>query len=135
MSLPNDIVYVQFHPLAYLVKLHIEMNMADLIIKVVKASNNSDYPDYSGSRSHSTQKKSSKQTGKIRVPSAMFVGGNTTFIEANTDDIELVDRLERGIQKTTRTEVIVKQARRSEYDDVASDTGSTRQLQREHFTV
>ncbi|KAF6527205.1 hypothetical protein ACKRZS_014005 [Fusarium odoratissimum] len=135
MSLPNDIVYVQFHPLAYLVKLHIEMNMADLIIKVVKASNNSDYPDYSGSRSHSTQKKSSKQTGKSKVPSAMFVGGNTTFIEANTDDIELVDRLEGGIQKTTRTEVVVKQTRRSEYDDVASDTGSTRQLQREHFTV
>ncbi|KAF5582288.1 hypothetical protein FPANT_8598 [Fusarium pseudoanthophilum] len=135
MSLPNDIVYVQFHPLAYLVKLHIEMNMADLIIKVVKASNNSDYPDYSGSRSHSTQKKSSKQTGKSKIPSAMFVGGNTTFIEANTDDIELVDRLEGGIQKTTRTEVVVKQARRSEYDDVASDTGSTRQLQREHFTV
>ncbi|KAM5515189.1 hypothetical protein FOXYSP1_06155 [Fusarium oxysporum f. sp. phaseoli] len=134
MSLPNDIVYVQFHPLAYLVKLHIEMNMADLIIKVVKASNNSEYPDYSGSRSHSTQKKSSKQTGKS-IPSAMFVGGNTTFIEANTDDIELVDRLEGGIQKTTRTEVVVKQTRRSEYDDVASDTGSTRQLQREHFTV
>lgn len=110
------------------------MNMADLIIKVVKASNNNDYPDYSGSRSHSTQKKSSKQTGKSKVPSAMFVGGNTTFIEANTDDIELVDRLEGGIQKTTRTEV-VKQTRRSEYDDVASDTGSTRQLQREHFTV
>jgi uncharacterized protein YkvS len=65
----------------------------------------------------------------------MFVGGNTTFIEANTDDIEMVDQLEGGIQKTTRTEVIVKQARMSEYDDVASDTGSTRQLRREHFTV
>ncbi|KAF9781448.1 hypothetical protein IL306_013444 [Fusarium sp. DS 682] len=92
MSLPNDIVYVQFHPLAYLVKLHIEMNMADLIIKVVKASNNSDYPDYSGSRSNPTtqKQKSSKQTGKSKIPSAMFAGGNTTFIEANKDDIELV---------------------------------------------
>ncbi|KAF4341026.1 hypothetical protein FBEOM_5077 [Fusarium beomiforme] len=136
MSLPNDIVYVQFHPLAYLVKLHIEMNMADLIIKVVKASNNSDYPDYSGSRSNPTQKqKSSKQAGKSMIPSAMFAGGNTTFIEANKDDIELVDRIEGGIQKTTRTEVVVKQTRRVEYDDVASDTGSTRQLQKENFTV
>ncbi|KAF4945154.1 hypothetical protein FGADI_12163 [Fusarium gaditjirri] len=117
MSLPNDIVYVQFHPLAYLVKLHIEMNMADLIIKVVKASNNSDYPDCSGSRSQSTQKKSSKQTGKSKVPSA--IAGRPTG----------------GGQKTTRTEVVVKHTRRSEYDDVASDTGSTRQLQREHFTV
>jgi len=37
--LPVHIVYVQFHPLVYLVKLHIEMNIADLIAKVVRASN------------------------------------------------------------------------------------------------
>lgn len=30
--------YVQFHPLMYLIKLKIEMNMADLIIKIVKAT-------------------------------------------------------------------------------------------------
>ncbi|KAI3535679.1 hypothetical protein CSPX01_11203 [Colletotrichum filicis] len=39
MSLPNTLIYAQFHPLAYLLKLHIEMGMADLIAKVVKASN------------------------------------------------------------------------------------------------
>ncbi|OHE91956.1 hypothetical protein CORC01_12744 [Colletotrichum orchidophilum] len=55
MSLPNTLMYVtstqkacatanrysyaQFHPLAYLLKLHIEMGMADLIAKIVKASN------------------------------------------------------------------------------------------------
>lgn len=39
MSLPNTAVYIQFHPLVYLVKLHIEMNVADLIAKIVKASN------------------------------------------------------------------------------------------------
>ncbi|KAK1973351.1 hypothetical protein LZ30DRAFT_611118, partial [Colletotrichum cereale] len=38
MSLPNTLIYAQFHPLAYLLKLHIEMGMADLIAKVVKAS-------------------------------------------------------------------------------------------------
>lgn len=30
--------YVQFHPLMYLIKLKIEMNMADLIVKIVRAS-------------------------------------------------------------------------------------------------
>lgn len=30
--------YVQFHPLMYLIKLKIEMNMADLIVKIVKAT-------------------------------------------------------------------------------------------------
>jgi len=39
MFLPEHSVYVQFHPLVYLVKLHIEMNIADLIAKVVQASN------------------------------------------------------------------------------------------------
>ncbi|OLN83289.1 hypothetical protein CCHL11_03028 [Colletotrichum chlorophyti] len=38
MSLPNTLIYAQFHPLAYLLKLHIEMGMADLIAKVVRAS-------------------------------------------------------------------------------------------------
>ncbi|KAH8664224.1 hypothetical protein BX600DRAFT_540721 [Xylariales sp. PMI_506] len=39
MSLSSSPVYIQFHPLAYLVKLHIEMNLAELISKIVKAAN------------------------------------------------------------------------------------------------
>ncbi|KAF2473591.1 uncharacterized protein BDR25DRAFT_256383 [Lindgomyces ingoldianus] len=34
MSIPNSFVYIQFHPLAYLVKLNIEMVMANLIKKI-----------------------------------------------------------------------------------------------------
>ncbi|OBS17811.1 hypothetical protein FPOA_09541 [Fusarium poae] len=132
MSLPNDIVYVQFHPLAYLVKLHIEMNMADLIIKVVKASNGNGY-DYSGSKSGSTQpkQKSGNKLGKGHIPSAMFIGGNLTLCQAGDDDIEM-NRLEGGIQKTTRTEVevVVKQTRPSDSDDrdMNSDGESMRPL-------
>ncbi|KAI3391135.1 hypothetical protein diail_7920 [Diaporthe ilicicola] len=36
MSLHNTFVYMQFHPLAYMVKLNIEMTMADLIAKIAK---------------------------------------------------------------------------------------------------
>ncbi|KAK9416011.1 hypothetical protein SUNI508_09971 [Seiridium unicorne] len=39
MSLPNNFVYMQFHPFAYIVKLNIEMAMAELIVKVAKAGN------------------------------------------------------------------------------------------------
>lgn len=113
--------------------------MADLIIKVVKASNNGNYPEYSGSRSRSTRqkKKSSGQSRKSKMPSAMFMGGNTTVIEAGVEDIEMADMTEGGIQKTTRTEVSVKHTRRSETDDrdMISDAESTKQLHREHFTV
>ncbi|KAK7424238.1 hypothetical protein QQZ08_008726 [Neonectria magnoliae] len=38
MSLNNTFLYVIFHPLAYLVKLHIELSMAGLIAKIVKAA-------------------------------------------------------------------------------------------------
>jgi len=38
MSLPNQVVYVQFHPVAYTVKLNIEMSMARLIKKLARDS-------------------------------------------------------------------------------------------------
>ncbi|KAF2970699.1 hypothetical protein GQX73_g2857 [Xylaria multiplex] len=40
MSLPNTFVYMQFHPLAYIVKLNIELSMADLIGRIAR---NRDY--------------------------------------------------------------------------------------------
>ncbi|KAI1848070.1 hypothetical protein JX265_013878 [Neoarthrinium moseri] len=39
MSLPNALIYLSFQSFAYMSKLHIEMNMAELIRKVVQASN------------------------------------------------------------------------------------------------
>ncbi|KAL2165614.1 hypothetical protein VTG60DRAFT_4252 [Thermothelomyces hinnuleus] len=39
MSLPDDAVYVQVHPLTFLAKLNIEMNMVEMLGKVVKQSN------------------------------------------------------------------------------------------------
>ncbi|KAG8411036.1 hypothetical protein J3459_016730 [Metarhizium acridum] len=39
MSLPNQIVYIQFHPVTYMVKLNIEMTMADLITKLARGEN------------------------------------------------------------------------------------------------
>ncbi|KAI5465369.1 hypothetical protein BGZ63DRAFT_469662 [Mariannaea sp. PMI_226] len=134
MSLPNDIVYVMFHPLAYLVKLHIEMNMAELITKVVKASN--DGYDYSGSLSRTTGNKSSK-TGQStnRRGNSIFPNGHVTFVEGGGEDIELPNRDVHGIQKTTTTQVVIKESRQSEYDDhdMASESSSTRQLKRDNF--
>jgi hypothetical protein len=38
MFLPNPLVYTQFHPVAYMVKLNIEMTMASLIKRIAQAS-------------------------------------------------------------------------------------------------
>lgn len=40
MSLPNQVVYIQFHPVAYMVKLNIEMTMANLITHLARNGTN-----------------------------------------------------------------------------------------------
>ncbi|KAH7260159.1 hypothetical protein FSOLCH5_009491 [Fusarium solani] len=103
MSLPNSFVYVQFHPLVYLLKLHIEMNMADLIGKVVRASNNQDSNDYS-SRSRTTGKSGSRPTHAGRFGATL----TRTHIElGEEDEMELKERQNlEGIKKTVVTEIV-----------------------------
>ncbi|KAM0327585.1 hypothetical protein ACHAQA_005878 [Verticillium albo-atrum] len=55
MSLDNTFVYMQFHPLAYIVKLNIEMSMADLIAKIARSQNNNPASDEIFSRSLGTR--------------------------------------------------------------------------------
>lgn len=46
MFLPNAVVYIQFHPVAYMVKLNIEMSMASLVVKLAQGKPENDmYPD------------------------------------------------------------------------------------------
>ncbi|KAF2728660.1 hypothetical protein EJ04DRAFT_388979, partial [Polyplosphaeria fusca] len=54
MSLPNDMIYTQFHSLAYIVKLNIELCMADLISKVVRRQDRTDKPHSSSNPSKDT---------------------------------------------------------------------------------
>ncbi|KAI5457769.1 hypothetical protein BGZ63DRAFT_364545 [Mariannaea sp. PMI_226] len=98
MSLPNSFVYVQFHPLVYLLKLHIEMNMADLIGKVVRASN------AEGSNEYSTRSRGAQS----RPQHSRFGATLTrTHIELGEDDeMELKERENlEGIKKTVVTEI------------------------------
>lgn len=113
MSLPNSFVYIQFHPLVYLLKLQIEMKMADLIGKVVRASNNQDSHDYS-SRSRAT-----KGRTHSHHPGRGFGATLTrTHIELGEDDeIELKNRENmEGIKKTVVTEIV--RSGNQEDDDV-----------------
>lgn len=112
--------------------------MADLITKVVKASNPSGYPDYSNSRSNGkSTTRGAVQTGSKKMGS-MFGGNNLTFVEAGGDDFELSAREPaHGIQKTIETQVVINKASQGgqEDDDFASESSSTRQLKKEHYHV
>lgn len=52
MSLPNQLVYIQFHPVAYMVKLNIEMSMASLIARLARGQANNDVRFASDTHSH-----------------------------------------------------------------------------------
>jgi hypothetical protein len=112
MSLENTFIYVQFHPVAYIVKLNIECSMADLISKVVRGKDRTDvfHPD---SNSNPTELASRNRTGKV--------SNNTTFSghlesqhragvrKIDPDEISL-DKDEEaghnGIMKTIATTVV-----------------------------
>lgn len=51
MSLHNQVVYIQFHPVAYMVKLNIELSMAGLITKIARSSIDSRNHEFLGQSS------------------------------------------------------------------------------------
>ncbi|KAH7305944.1 hypothetical protein B0I35DRAFT_454174 [Stachybotrys elegans] len=63
MFLKNGIVYIQFHPVAYMVKLNIEMSMANLITRLArKGRSDQDYPSNSNPNHQSEGTKMQSQS-------------------------------------------------------------------------
>ncbi|KAI4736403.1 hypothetical protein E4T50_13088 [Aureobasidium sp. EXF-12298] len=112
MSLPNGIVFVQFHPVAYMVKLNIEMSMADMIIKVAR-SNEQDMNFNSSSQgtpypaTHNTQKThhtfNDDRDEAHGVPKNVT---NTAFVGHNRGDEDLREDI-YGIKRQTEVQVYV----------------------------
>ncbi|KAI4594123.1 hypothetical protein KJ359_008665 [Pestalotiopsis sp. 9143b] len=143
MSLPNALVYLNFQSFAYMAKLHIEMNMAELIGKVVRASNHE-----SGERTHSTDrrynKKGNSSAGKTQRTFmdtlSRAAGHNRTHVELGSQEYVSDTELERvrggghngddhelhGIQRTIVTQVVHTKAH--DDDDLASESTSERHL-------
>ena len=55
MFLENGLVFVQFHPVTYMVKLNIEMSMASLITRLARGSSHIDVSDLVDDQQHSSQ--------------------------------------------------------------------------------
>ncbi|KZL85558.1 hypothetical protein CI238_04583 [Colletotrichum incanum] len=90
MSLNNTFVYMQFHPLAYMVKLKIEMSMAELIGKVARKRDLGilSAADFNGNRDSYQPSEYSLQLP--RYARGRPVGGiDTTLNGTNTNPIEL----------------------------------------------
>ncbi|KAF2844806.1 hypothetical protein T440DRAFT_547047 [Plenodomus tracheiphilus IPT5] len=69
MSIPNSFVYIQFHPLAYLVKLNIEMTMANLIKRIaISTSRRTGKASIAEEFKSSSNLSASGQKGSRRIP-------------------------------------------------------------------
>lgn len=143
MSLPNSFIYLQFHPVTYIVKLNIECSMADLISKIVAGKERTD-AFHSDSYSHPTELTSVQRTQRGNNKPGNFT---TTSYKANAtakandpDEISLEEGelAGSGIMKTVATTVVhsggLDKERERERDsrDNGSVSSSTVQLSEDY---
>lgn len=103
--------YIQFHPLAYIVKLNIELSMADLISKVVRRQDRTDKPNSSSDPSKSTE-----LTSKSRVKSGVMSGvAFQLSTQAKANDFQATITTRSQSQAQQREKIV---------DDGSSDSSS-----------
>ncbi|KAF4455766.1 hypothetical protein F53441_1965 [Fusarium austroafricanum] len=120
LSLPNPYLYVQFAPLAYIIKLYIELLMANLISKVVRGNTRSQGEGWYSSSGAKSNPTGYGLTSRVVVSSAPPVParGNTMLSRIGKDSaadentngsqVHLATFPEpHGITKTVETTVVV----------------------------
>ncbi|KAG9122275.1 hypothetical protein FRC07_001430 [Ceratobasidium sp. 392] len=105
MSYRNDFVYMQFHPVAYMVKLEIEMCMSGLMVKVATGTGIHVYEgevlDPSPSRSKSSSGQDHARASQYAVRSAPAVNVRiATQTVTHTDDVGHEEDIELGGRKS-----------------------------------
>ncbi|KAI0481907.1 hypothetical protein F4859DRAFT_476379 [Xylaria cf. heliscus] len=123
MSLHNGFIYLQFHPFVYLFKLYIELNVTELIAKIVRLDEAGSDP--SGSNGGTGGKSNAKGTnaGIRGINMGTLITSNREFTELNDHSLPTT-----GIQKTVETEI---RYTTKEEDDRGSQSSSTEELR--HF--
>lgn len=151
--------YLQFHPLVYMMKLHIEMNIASLIAKVVRATTGGHSEGLGENKSSSfSQGTELKSTGKRRATN-LFSSSNHRRLEGESatrskngrvlglsghhefsvgagegprEQDFAADGQERRIKKVTETTVTVSHANNRRDEDAQSES-STSYLKQDEF--
>ncbi|KAJ9413344.1 hypothetical protein FOXG_15053 [Fusarium oxysporum f. sp. lycopersici 4287] len=113
MSLHNTFVYMQFHPFAYIVKLKIEMSMADLISKVARKRDCGVVSEGNFSNA---------EEGRARLPNKSFasVSRNQRTLVEDIDDVSDAVSIELQEVANGTTGVNCQQETMSDADKFAS---------------
>ncbi|KAF3050595.1 hypothetical protein E8E11_008840 [Didymella keratinophila] len=125
MFLKNQVVYIQFHPVVYMVKLNIEMSMASLIVRLAKGKSENDaYSEEFGSstgpsNSQSDRRSKAKpnQFQSFQLTSAK--GPGRSKIHSRNDSDESLGQIHR----TTELNVVVEHV---DVDKKGGSEGSSR---------
>ncbi|KAF2014175.1 hypothetical protein BU24DRAFT_348590 [Aaosphaeria arxii CBS 175.79] len=98
MFLPNQVVYIQFHPVVYMVKLNIEMSMASLVVRLASGKTENDmypeahsssHPGHSHTDPHSRNKQTGTGTGHLQSFQMKSMNGNGNKRTSNESDESL----------------------------------------------
>ncbi|RYP30630.1 hypothetical protein DL768_011192 [Monosporascus sp. mg162] len=135
MSLPNTLVYLQFHSVAYMIKLIIEINMAELITKVVRATNPHSNP-YGSTPKEASR---SQKTGSNKLSHFLGTGRDNMFRGDNHNAQVTVgkgaDMEMDGIQKTVETRVVIQIGRKDDRPSLSESRSSSTRKLNEPFEV
>lgn len=144
MFLENQVVYIQFHPVVYMVKLNIEMSMASLVVRLAqgKPQNDMEPERFHSSTDHASHTRSgtsrlggsrlqniqlssrskkgaamTKSNGLSKIDSDESLGG----IECRTDLNITVERVEVKEYPTGSSSRSSREANRSVFDQHFGD--------------
>ncbi|KAK2595464.1 hypothetical protein QQS21_006804 [Conoideocrella luteorostrata] len=118
LSLPNPYLYVQFAPVVYIVKLHIELTMAALIAKIVQKTVKNGHSVYA----HHSSRSRGRSYAKVQEPAGCGASATTAGSQSISygNDVEIQKTStgstvplaylpgESGIMKTVTTTVIAE---------------------------
>ncbi|KAI1540414.1 hypothetical protein PtrCC142_004936 [Pyrenophora tritici-repentis] len=104
MFLPNQVVYIQFHPVVYMIKLNIEMSMASLVVRLARGRPQNDmdtepFPSHSYPNSHSLSATTPSQKRESVIFTSSVSRAKRQSTGTGLAQIGSEDHLERGIQR------------------------------------
>ncbi|KAF2827110.1 hypothetical protein CC86DRAFT_24194 [Ophiobolus disseminans] len=132
MFLKNQVVYIQFHPVVYIVKLNIEMSMASLVVRLAQGKPENDmYPEeFHSSSNHPTGPQSHLRSGnhaqRVQIQSIQMKSnrGRNDVLNGNDSDESL-----GGIHCQTDLNVVVERV------EPKKGEGSSRSSQEAPYSV
>jgi hypothetical protein len=129
MSLPNQVVYIQFHPVAYMVKLNIEMSMASLITRLAtQGQRDADFNSNSLSQTHGQSRDLNHYYAPdpARGHTHVLRSFHRISISASpADNIDTILANDTGIHRRTDLDIHLESAASSLSNVTSGDTDKT----------